>query len=167
MPMGALPSKKKKTAEKKLEESEEHSVPQQRVAMFPMPGMPSVRSPEQEDKRLAVEKEDEGSNPVTGSYTADEVPDMEDVTPQPVQQTPTSERPPPIPSDSKFFIPRKRLEYFTRPTLECFHLSSSEMVTKSYVASDGCSEYLMTVSVSSMFGGVAQYPIFATTMARC
>jgi hypothetical protein len=154
MPMGGLPPKKKKTAEKKAEESEEASVPQQRVAMFPVPGMMSVRSPEQQDRQLSVEKEDEGSHPVTGFHAADEVPDMEDVTDHPVQRTPTGERPPPITSDSKFMIPRKPLECLARPTLERYHLSSSELVTKTYVASDGSSEYVMTVSVSSMFGGV-------------
>ncbi|KAH3915341.1 hypothetical protein HBH56_072920 [Parastagonospora nodorum] len=98
MPMGGLPPKKKKTGDKKLEEDEERSVPQQRVAMFPMPGMPSVKSPEQEDRQLAVEKEDEQAHPITGSHTADEVPDVEDVA---SQQTPTAERPPPVPSDRR------------------------------------------------------------------
>jgi hypothetical protein len=165
MPMGGLPPKKKKTAEKKMEENEEPTVPQQRVAMFPVPGMMSVRSPEQEDRQLAVEKEDEGTHPVTASHTADEVPDMEDATPQPIQRTPTGERPPPIPSDSKFMIPRKPLRCFARPTLECYHLSSSEIVTKTYVASDGSSEYVMTVSVSSMFCGVARLSIPMTVGA--
>jgi hypothetical protein len=155
MPMGGLPPKKKKTAEKKPDESEEPSVPQQRVAMFPMPGMPSVRSPEQEDRQLAVEKEDQTSHPITGSRTADEVPDMEDVTPQPMQRTPTGERPPPIPSESKFSVPRKPLEYFKQQTLACSQLPSSEIVTKTFSASDGISEYVMTVSVASMLGRVA------------
>ena len=156
MPMGGLPPKKKKTAEKQAEE--ETSLPQQRVAMFPMPGMPSVRSPEQEDRQLAVEKEDEPSHPITGSHAAEEVPDVEDVTPQPMQRTPTGERPPPIPSDRKFMISRKPLESLTRQTLECSQLSTSELVSKTYVASDGISEYVMTVSVTSMFGGVARFP---------
>jgi myosin tail region-interacting protein MTI1 len=155
MPMGGLPPKKKKTAEKKPDESEEPSVPQQRVAMFPMPGMPSVRSPEQEDRQLAVEKEDQASHPITGSRTADEVPDMEDVTPQPMQRTPTGERPPPIPSESKFLVPRKPLECFKHQTLACSQLPSSEIVTKTFSASDGISEYVMTVSVASMLGRVA------------
>lgn len=146
MPMGGLPPKKKKTTE-----SEDQSVPQQRVAMFPMPGMPTVKSPEQEDRQLAVEKEDEEAHPVTGSRTADEVPDVEEVIPQHVQRTPTGERPPPIPSDSKFLIPRKPLDHPTRPNLQCFQVSSSEIVTKTYTASDGVSEYVMTVSVASMF----------------
>lgn len=156
MPMGGLPPKKKKsTGERKPEEAEEHHIPQQRVGMFPMPGMPSVRSPEQEDRQLSVEKEDDPSHPVTGFHRAEEVPDVEDVTPQTMQRTPTGERPPPVPSDSKFMIPRKPLECFTRQTLECAQFSSSEMVSKTYTASDGISEYVMTVSVSSMFGVVA------------
>ncbi|OAL03267.1 hypothetical protein IQ06DRAFT_268987 [Phaeosphaeriaceae sp. SRC1lsM3a] len=101
IPMGGLPPKKKKTAEKKQEESEETSLPQQRVPMFAMPGMPSVRSPEQEDRQLAVEKEDDESHPVTGAHAPNEVPDVEDLTPQPIQRTPTGERPPPVPSDRR------------------------------------------------------------------
>lgn len=154
MPMGGLPPKKKKTAEKKTEESEEHSIPQQRVAMFPMPGMPSVRSPEPEDRQLAVEKEGEESHPITNAHTADEVPDVEDITPQQTQRTPTDERPPPIPSDSKFLIHRKPLECFTSQAWQSSQLSSSEIVTKTYSAFDGLSEYVMTVSVASMFGRV-------------
>jgi hypothetical protein len=160
MPMGGLPPKKKKTADKKAEESEEHALPQQRVAIFPMPGMPSVKSPEPEDRQLAVEKEDEASHPVTGTYSADEIPDMEDVTPHPMQRTPTGEHPPPVPSDSKFIVARKPLNCYTRQILERFLLPSSEIVTKTYLASDGISEYVMTVRVASMFGRVALFPLF-------
>jgi hypothetical protein len=159
IPMGGLPPKKKKTAEKKSDEGEEQSVPQQRVAMFPMPGMPSVRSPEQEDRQLAVEKEDEQPHPITDAHTANEVPDMEDVTPQPTQRTPTGERPPPIPTESKFMIPRKPLAGFTRHIMDCSRTLSSEIVSKTYVASDGISEYVMTVSVSSMFGVVFRFSV--------
>ncbi|KAL6711749.1 assembly of actin patch protein [Coniothyrium glycines] len=102
MPMGGLPPKKKKASvEKRTDEDEAQSIPQQRVAMFPMPGMPSVKSPEQEDRQLAVEKEEEVSHPVTGMYAADEVPDVEDVTFQAMQRTPTGERPPPVPADRR------------------------------------------------------------------
>jgi hypothetical protein len=164
MPMGGLPPKKKKTGEKKPEEEEERSVPQQRVAMFPMPGMPSVRSPEQEDRQLAVEREDEESHPITGAHTANEVPDVEDITPQQMQRTPTGERPPPIPSDSKFFIPRKPLECFSRRTLKRTQPPSSELVTKTYSAFDGFSEYVMTVSVASMFGRIVSRPTFPMSL---
>jgi hypothetical protein len=149
MPMGGLPPKKKKTTDREVEE---HALPQQRVAMFPMPGMPSVKSPEQEDRQLAVEKEDEQSHPITDAHRADEVPDMEDVTPQPMQRTPTGDHPPPIPS-GKFVIPRRKpIHCSPRQTLERSQVSSSEIVTKTYLASDGVSEYVMTVSVASMFG---------------
>ncbi|KAF2029715.1 hypothetical protein EK21DRAFT_67151 [Setomelanomma holmii] len=149
MPMGGLPPKKKKPAEKKAGEGEDYHAPQQRVAMFPMPGMPSVRSPEQEDRQLAVEKEQEHPHPVTDAHTADEVADMEDVTPQPTQRTPTGERPPPIPTESKFMISRKPLGRFARHVLDCSASACSEVVSKTYVASDGISEYVMTVSVST------------------
>ncbi|KAF1830232.1 hypothetical protein BDW02DRAFT_110689 [Decorospora gaudefroyi] len=102
MPMGGLPPKKKKsTTEKKAEESDEYTSPQQRVPMFAVPGMPSVRSPEQEDRQLSVQKEDEMAHPVTGTHPADQVTDVEDVAPQPMQRTPTGERPPPVPSDTR------------------------------------------------------------------
>jgi hypothetical protein len=155
MPMGGIPPKKKKTADREAEEREEQSIPQQRVAMFPMPGMLSAKSPEQEGRQFAVEKEHEPSHLVTSSHAPDEVPDVEDVTPQPMQRAPTGERAPPIPSDRKFLIPRKPLDCFVRPTLDCFQSASSELVTKTYCASDGASEYVMVVSVSSMFGVVA------------
>ncbi|KAF1913391.1 hypothetical protein BDU57DRAFT_522277 [Ampelomyces quisqualis] len=101
MPMGRVPPKKTKTAEKKAEASEDMSAPQPRVPMFPMHGMPSVRTPEQEDRQLAVEKEDQESHPVTASHTAEEVPDVEDITPQSLQRTPTAEHPPPISTDKR------------------------------------------------------------------
>jgi hypothetical protein len=102
IPMGGLPPKKKKSTgdSRKAEDSEEPSVPQQRVAMFPMPGMP-VRSPEPENRQLAVEKEDENDHPVTGAHAADEVPDVEDVTPQAISRTPTGESAPPVPQDRR------------------------------------------------------------------
>jgi hypothetical protein len=146
MPMGGLPPpkpKKKPTLEKKVEESEGYTSPQQRVPMFGIPGIHSVRSPEQEENRsLSVEKEDDVPHP------ADEVPDVEDVTPQPVQQTPTGERPPPIPTDSKFLIPRKPVDHFPRRAQDCFQLPSPKTVSKTYIAFDGVSEYVMTVCVS-------------------
>ncbi|KAF1348377.1 hypothetical protein EJ07DRAFT_184922 [Lizonia empirigonia] len=149
IPIGGLPPKKKKsTGEKKAEESEEPHVPQQRVAMLPMPGMPSVRSPEQENRQLAVEKEDEPHHPLTGTHAADEVPDVEDLTPQAISRTPTGESAPPVPQDSKLLIPRKPVKSCTRPLLDHVQLASSETVSKTYTAFDGVSEYVMTVSVS-------------------
>lgn len=153
LPMGSLPPKKKKPVEKKSTgDSDEYAMPQQRVPMFAMPGMPAVRSPENEDRQLAVEKEDAESHPITRSRPPEEVPDVEDVAPQPVQRTPTAERPPSVPTESKFIIPRTPLnESYVHETLDAFQLLSSATVSKTYVTIDGSSEYIMTVSVSSMF----------------
>lgn len=151
MPMGALPPKKKKsTGDKKVEESEEPHVPQQRVAMFPMPGMP-VRSSEQENRHLSVEKEDEPGHPITGAHDADEVPDVEDVTPQAISRTQTGESARSVSQESKHIISRKPLNPCALPLLGHLQLPSSETVSKTYVAFDGVSDYVMTVSVSSMF----------------
>lgn len=150
IPMGGLPPKKKKpTAEKKVDEDEEYASPQQRIPMFAMPGMPSVKSPELENRQLAVEKEDEVPHPITGTHAANEVPDVEDVTPQSIQRTPTGERPPPIPSESEFLIPRKPINALHHQLLHGCQSASSETVSKIYVSCDGLSEYVMTVSVSS------------------
>ncbi len=146
IPMGGLPPKKKKPApEKKVEEEDEYaSAP--RIPMFAMPGMPT-RAP-------VVEKEEEPSHPITSTHTADEVPDVEDITPSPIQRTPTGERPPPIPSDSKFLVPRKPVRAFAGQNLDCLQLPYSKTVSKSFTTHDETSEYVMTVSVSSMFGAV-------------
>jgi hypothetical protein len=154
IPMGGLPPKKKKSTgdSRKAEDSEEPSVPQQRVAMFPMPGMP-VRSPEPENRQLAVEKEDENDHPVTGAHAADEVPDVEDVTPQAISRTPTGESAPPVPQDSKYLIPRKPINSDYLPLLRYFPSPYSETVSKTYLAFDEDSDYVMTVSVSSMYTG--------------
>lgn len=152
VPMGGLPPKKKKASEKKSTgDSEEHVVPQQRMPMFAMPGMPSVRSPESENKQLAVEKEEVAPHPVTQSHAPEEIPDVEDVVPQSMQRTPTAEHPPPVPADSKFLISRKPFGCFVYQTLDAIQSSSLKTVSKTYVAFDGFSEYLMTVSVSSRF----------------
>lgn len=149
-PMGGLPPKKKKAPEKKSTEESEHSpAPQQRIPMFP--GMMPVKSPESENKQLHVEKEDEESHPITAAHEPEEVPDVEDVTSRHLQKTPTAEQPPPVPSESKFLIPRKPVDSCcVYRTLGALQLSSSETVSKTYVAVDGQSEYVMTVSVCSM-----------------
>jgi hypothetical protein len=150
--MGALPPKKKKPVEKKSTgDSEDYPVPQQRVAMFQMPGMPPpVRSPVVEGEQLAVEKEEE-TPPATHGRDAEDVPDVEDVIPQTIQRTPTGERsPPPLPTDRKYLIPRVPVGGFVRENLDRFQFSASETLSKTYAAFDGKSEYVMTVSVSSM-----------------
>ena len=125
-------------------------MPQQRIPMFAMPGMP-VKSPEPEDKQLAVEKEDEHDHPVTGAHAPDELPDVEDVTPQAISRTQTGESVPSVQSDSKYTIPRKPIDSRPVPMLEHLHLPASETVSKTYVSVDGVSEYVMTVSVSRMY----------------
>ena len=154
MPIGALPPKKKKPGEKKAEEENEYASPQQRVPMFPMPGMPGIPSKgtDQERKPSVVESEGGMSHPITGSHAPNDVPDMEDITHQPVQRTPTGEQPPPIPTDSKFLVARKPIRVLARQTGHCSKLSCSNTVSKSYTTYDEASEYVMTVSVSSMFG---------------
>ncbi|EFQ95485.1 hypothetical protein PTT_06522 [Pyrenophora teres f. teres 0-1] len=149
-PMAPLPPKKKKPIlDKKPEETAENSSPQQRIPMFGMPGMPPVRSPEPaEDRTLSVEKEEEVPRPVTASHPAEEVPDVEDVASSTVQPTPTSEQPPPVPSDSKFLIPRKPIHSFAHLTQDCLQLPFPETLSKTYVTYDGVSEYVMTVCVS-------------------
>ncbi|KAL1800030.1 hypothetical protein ACET3X_000372 [Alternaria dauci] len=105
MPMGGLPPKPKKkpTLEKKPEDAESYSMPQQRVPMFGfgMPGLAPVKSPEPEDRALSVEKEDDTSHPVTSAHPADEVPDVEEVISQPVQPASTGDGPPPVPTDRR------------------------------------------------------------------
>ena len=125
-------------------------MPQQRMPMFGMPGM-AVKSPEPEDKRLEVEKETPTSPRISQGRDADEVPDVEDVAPQTFSRTPTGEHPPPIPSESKFIIPRVPVSRIARHRLDRFQQSTPETVAKTYVACDGLSEYVMTVCVSSMF----------------
>jgi hypothetical protein len=158
MPMGGLPPKPKKkpTLEKKPDESEAYSMPQQRVPMFGfgMPGMAPVKSSEPEDRTLSVEKEDESPHPLTSAHAADEVPDVEEVVSQP---TSTGDGPPPVPTDRKFLIPRKPIHAFVRHAQDCLQLPSSETLSKTYVTYDGLSEYVMTVCVSSMCAHEALY----------
>lgn len=100
LPMGGMPPKKKKPVEKKSTgESEEYAAPPQRVPMFP--GMPPVRSPEVEDTQLAVEKDDITTSSLTYGRSPEEVPDVEDLTPRPVQRTLTGERPPHISTEKR------------------------------------------------------------------
>ncbi|RAR09421.1 sh3 domain-containing protein [Stemphylium lycopersici] len=107
MPMGGLPpkppkpAKKKSITDKKAEDSEGYASPQQQVPMFRMPPLPPAQSQAQDDRSLSVEKEEEVPAPVTGSHTAEEVPDVEDVAAQTIQPTPTGEQLPPVPSEKR------------------------------------------------------------------
>jgi len=148
---GPTATKKKRTAEKKsTADSEEYAMPQQPIGI---PGMMTVRSPEAENKQLSVEKDDRESHSITQNHAADEVADVEDIMPQSIQRTPTAEHPPPVPSDSKFLIPRKPLvdPCCVRETLDAFKSLPSETVSRTYFVFDRSSEYTMTFSVSSMF----------------
>ncbi|KAI1548870.1 SH3 domain containing protein [Pyrenophora tritici-repentis] len=102
-PMAPLPPKKKKPIlDKKPEETEEYSSPQQRIPMFGLPGMPPVRSPEPaEDRTLYVEKEEEGvlyllqylqhvKSPGPGSESGDELTDGPDVKTPPAPFSPAT-----------------------------------------------------------------------------
>jgi hypothetical protein len=155
MPMGALPpkppkpAKKKSITDKKAEDSEGYVSPQQPVPMFRIPPLPQAQSKEQEDRPISVEKEEEAPRPVSSSHAADEVPDVEDVVPQPMQSTPTGDQPPPVPSDSKFLIPRKPISAFVHCGQDYLQLPFSETLSKTYTTCDGVSEYVMTVCVSS------------------
>lgn len=128
LPMGGLPPKKKKPVEKRSTgESEEYASPPQRVPMFP--GMPPVRSPESEDTQLAVEKDETAAPSLTYGRSPEDVPDVEDLTPRPIQRTLTGERPPPIPTESKYLIPRIPVGGVLRKHKHDIWLSNSETST--------------------------------------
>ncbi|KAF2257876.1 hypothetical protein CC78DRAFT_527159 [Lojkania enalia] len=103
MPQSApAPPKKKKPSDKQSTgDTEEYSMPQQRIPMFPMGMGQPVRSPEPVEKKLEVEKDDTTPQLVTDSHPAYEVSDVEDAVPQPPQRTPTAERPPPVPTERR------------------------------------------------------------------
>lgn len=130
MPMPtALPPKKKKSSgvsERKASEeyaAEEASSPAGRappVPGIPLPGMSRmVRSPEEANKQLEVQQEDDepSQSPITATRPAQEVPDIEDVKPSPPSRSNTNRlssgpppipggrpAPPPVPSDCKFLF---------------------------------------------------------------
>lgn len=75
---------------------------QQRMPMMPIPGMQRVQSPPSDLPRRSVEKEREPeSQPISGQRDPDEVPDVEDVKPEPAPRASLTEErgaPPPVPS---------------------------------------------------------------------
>lgn len=162
MPMGGLPPKKKKPTpstdkrpptEKSAEEHEEYASPsQQRIPMFGMPGMAPPKNPDEDINKGPDRRVTRPTPQVTTlDFPAEEVPDVEDVVPQPIQRTPTGERAPAIPSESKYLIPRKPVMKIARQVSHDLRCPYSETISKTYVTSDGVSEYVMTVCVSRMW----------------
>ncbi|KEQ75215.1 hypothetical protein M436DRAFT_70745 [Aureobasidium namibiae CBS 147.97] len=105
--MAPAPPKTKKSKETKPEHDEAASVAAQapRVPVMPMPGMQTVRSPEVEDRQLAVEKEAEHDTSVTGERAPLDVPDIEDVKPQPPPHIEPVHRVPPVPQERPLASP--------------------------------------------------------------
>jgi len=90
---GSMPQKSRSV--KKPRENEEApasppQVPQARIPMIPFPGMQNVTSPKSDDTEVAVGKEQEYSGQITRERGADEVPDLEDVKPEPAPRASTS-----------------------------------------------------------------------------
>jgi hypothetical protein len=97
--MAPAPPKTKKSKETKPDHDESaYSAPAQapRVPVMPIPGMQTVRSPEVEDRQLAVEKEPEYDTSVTSEREPLVVPDIEDVKPQPPPHIEPVHRVPPV-----------------------------------------------------------------------
>ncbi|KEQ62335.1 uncharacterized protein M437DRAFT_49149 [Aureobasidium melanogenum CBS 110374] len=108
--MAPAPPKPKKTKEPKPEHDEAAAsapAPAQapRVPVIPIPGMQTARSPEVEDRQLAVEKEPEHDTSVTSEREPLDVPDVEDVKPQPPPHIEPVHRVPPIPQDRPLASP--------------------------------------------------------------
>jgi hypothetical protein len=97
--MAPAPPKTKRSKETKPDHDESvYSAPAQapRVPVMPIPGMQTVRSPEVEDRQLAVEKEPEHDTSVTSEREPLDVPDIEDVKPQPPPHLEPVHRVPPV-----------------------------------------------------------------------
>jgi len=111
MPMPGAGGQKKRTASAKEREprtSEDPISPsspqtqQQRIPMIPVPGMQRVQSPEADQSRASVEKEPEPETaPNMGRRDPDEVPDVEDLQPQPPTRTSTQRSRDTAPSTSR------------------------------------------------------------------
>jgi hypothetical protein len=97
--MAPAPPKTKRSKETKPDHDESaYSAPAQapRVPVMPIPGMQTVRSPEVEDRQFAVEKEPEHDTSVTNEREPLDVPDIEDVKPQPPPHIEPVHRVPPV-----------------------------------------------------------------------
>ncbi|KAF2836021.1 hypothetical protein M501DRAFT_997242 [Patellaria atrata CBS 101060] len=107
MPLpGAAPKRKKQSTEsKEVEQPATDSTPTQRIPMIPIPGMSHVQSPEHTEP--IVEEEPEITPQVTGERPPEEVPDIEDVKPQPPTRNSTEERRVPVlpPQDRQAPLP--------------------------------------------------------------
>ncbi|KAI4721175.1 hypothetical protein E4T48_02526 [Aureobasidium sp. EXF-10727] len=99
--MAPAPPKTKKSKETKPEHDEApaHAQPP-RIPVMPIPGMQTVRSPEVEDRQLAVEKEPEYDTSVTSEREPLAVPDVEDIKPQPPPHVEPVHRLPPVPQEA-------------------------------------------------------------------
>lgn len=92
---------------------------QPRMPMMPIPGMQRVQSPPTEDTRRSVEKEREPeAEPISSQRQPDEVPDVEDVKPEPPPRASMTEErgaAPPVPKGKqhctflRLYIPAARL----------------------------------------------------------
>ncbi|KAF2236947.1 hypothetical protein EV356DRAFT_462735 [Viridothelium virens] len=108
---GAASKKKKSTTSNKDQGEAENASPtayqSHTTPMVPVPGMQRTLSPKQELEvaPLNVSKDEELSHPITSQHAAEEVPDVEDIKPEPPARRSTDRRsidraaPPPVPQE--------------------------------------------------------------------
>jgi len=106
MPGKSAPKKRTSTKDSDRQASGDTQSPtspgeQQRMPMMPIPGMQRVQSPLSEDPRRSMDRELEPETaPISRQRQPDEVPDVEDVIPEPPPRTSMAEErgaPPPVP----------------------------------------------------------------------
>lgn len=105
---GAPQKKKKSTRESHAEDVDEPRSPHQAppIPMIPIPGMQTVRSPEPEERELAVEKEDEeAAASITSERDPYSVPDVEDIKPEPAPRASLDRAIPPQSSSMEHSAP--------------------------------------------------------------
>lgn len=128
--------------------------PTQRMPMIPVPGMPRVTSPLVENRHLEVEKEPEDTLLATTERPPNEVPDVEDVEPQPSRHAHDSEETigaPPIPQGTFRFLGQITTSgrHYVKSLLRA--ASTDSVIRRSYVEHDGKSEMLLVIEVLSRF----------------